>query len=110
MCAKLLNTIAESVHSKGDGGDATRILRCMFVSSLEKLMAITDAYERLKASHLKGKGKAKGKDSAQEGDVSMEEAVAGLHVYGWRDIEQAMPIHAVAYASDSLEAFCRGTL
>lgn len=111
MCAKLLNTIIDSVHSKGDGPEATRIMRSMFFSSLEKLMAMTEAYDRLKALSVRDKGKGKAKEAELDGDISMEEAGAGeddKRIFGWRDIEQAMPVNAVAYANESLEAFCRG--
>jgi len=109
MCAKLLNTIIDSVHSKGEPAEATRIMRSMFISSLEKLMAMTEAYDRLKALSLRDKGKGKAKELNQEGDVAMEDSgVDDKLIYGWRDIEQAMPVHAVAYAYDSFEAFCRG--
>jgi transformation/transcription domain-associated protein len=109
MCAKLLNTIIDSVHSKGDPAEATRIMRSMFFSSLEKLMAMTEAYDRLKALSMRDKGKGKAKEVGQDGDVSMEDASGDdKQIYGWRDIEQAMPVHAVAYAHESFEAFCRG--
>ncbi len=110
MCAKLLNTIIDSVHSKGDGPEATRIMRSMFFSSLEKLIAMTEAYDRLKALSGTDKGKGKAKED-QDGDVSMEDlGEEEKRIFGWRDIEQAMPVYAVAYANESLEAFCRGKL
>ena len=88
MCAKLLNTIIESVHSKGNNVEALRILRGMFFSSLDKLVAVNDAHDRLKAVNVKGKGKT---DEDR-----------------WRDIELAMPVQAVAYATDSLDTFQKG--
>jgi transformation/transcription domain-associated protein len=83
MCAKLLNTIIESIYSKGDLVEAGKIMKGMFFSSLEKLMAVTEAYDRLKA--LKDDGE-----------------------HGWRQIEQAMPVFSVAYADESLDTFCKG--
>lgn len=114
MCAKLLNTITESVYAKGDTVEATRIARSMFYSSLEKLTAIVDAHDRLKAVSLrdKGKGKAKEEDVQNGEDVVMEDAATDealdKQTHGWRDIEQAMPVHAVAFANESLESFWKG--
>ena len=109
MCAKLLNTIAESVHSKGEAVEATRIMRSMFFSSLDKLMALTETYDRLKALSIRDKGKGKAKEVDRDGDIPMEELNDDdKQICGWRQIEQAMPVHAVAYANESLETFCRG--
>jgi transformation/transcription domain-associated protein len=117
MCAKLLNTIVDSIHNKGDAAESTRIMQSMFFSSLQKLIALTEAHDRLKvlAAHDKGKGKAKESVADAEGDVTMEEngdkesdeEVERLAV-GWREIEQAMPVQSVAYATESLDSFCKG--
>ena len=137
MCAKLLNTVIESIYSKGDAQEANRLMQSMFFSSLDKLIAMTQTYDRLKALNEKGKGKAKEivddkedkdegeKDESddkaeQDGDVDMEDAEDEKETqvdkdkeldkmeHGWREIEQAMPVQAVAYAEESHEAFCRG--
>ena len=73
-------------------------------------MAMTQAYERLKALHSndKGKGKAREIGSGSDEDIAMHELEPEVK-QSWRDIEQAMPVNAVAYADESLEAFCRGT-
>jgi transformation/transcription domain-associated protein len=117
MCAKLLNTIVDSIHNKGDAAESTRIMQSMFFSSLQKLIALTEAHDRLKvlAAHDKGKGKAKETGADADGDVTMEEngekesdeEVERLAV-GWREIEQAMPVQSVAYATESLDSFCKG--
>lgn len=117
MCAKLLNTIIESIYSKGDQAETARIMKSMFFTSLEKLVAMTDAFDRLKALSARDKGKGKAKevdpsnpDEAAE-DVEMEEPFderLDKYTHGWREIEQAMPVHFVAYANESLELFCRG--
>ena len=111
MCAKLLNTIVESIYGCGDPQEASRIMTCMFHTTLEKLMAITDTYDRLKAISIRDKNKGKARDTTLDGDVDMDEAALRLkdrQEFGWREIELAMPIQQVAYASESLETFCRG--
>ncbi|WWD20697.1 hypothetical protein CI109_105173 [Kwoniella shandongensis] len=113
MCAKLLNTIIDSIYSKADNTESTRIMRGMFFTFLEKLTAMSEAHERLRAIGLRDKGKGKAKEENKEevdGDVPMEETTdeaADRQMHGWRDIEQAMPVHSVAYANESLESFCR---
>ena len=120
MCAKLLNTIIESIYNKGEPAEAARIMRSMFFSSLEKLIAMTEAYNRLKSLNVRDKGKGKANDAGteqeQDADVSMEEISDEVldkqsldkQAHGWRDIEQAMPVCSVAYANESLEAYCKG--
>ena len=116
MCAKLLNTIIESIYTKGEQADAARIAKGMFHTSLEKVVAIVDAHDRLKA--LKDK-KDKSKDDeendnapddkdtadAKGEDVDMEKSdedgTSEKQMYGWRDIEQAMPVNSVAFANES---------
>lgn len=147
MCAKLLNTIVEAINSKGEPAEAHRLLRSMFFTKLEKLKALTEAYERLKTITVRDKGKARAKEKEKEQptkpepvqeDVIMddeEDDAEGDEVvdtekmrrekelekekakeqedrlaFGWREIEQAMPVHAVAYAGDSIEQFCKGEL
>ncbi|WVR08546.1 hypothetical protein IAU60_005601 [Kwoniella sp. DSM 27419] len=110
MCAKLLNTIIESVHNKADAAEFAEIVRGMFFTFLEKLTAVSEAHDRLKAVGARDKGKGKAKEDADEdvpmGGVTLEDADDKL-TNGWRDIEQAMPVHSVAYANESLESFCR---
>lgn len=112
MCAKLLNTIIESIHSRVDGPEATKITRSMFFSSLEKLVAMTEAFDRLKVLNGREKGKAKAKEVEADGDVTMEDAEADAllerQIFGWRDIEVAMPVHSVSYANEAIDLFCRG--
>lgn len=117
MCAKLLNTIIESIYTKGDQAEASRIAKSMFYSSLEKLAAIVDAHDRLKALSIrdkreKSKDENKEQDKDKEDDVNMEEAPVDQgtekQLYGWKDIEQAMPVHSVAFANESFEFFCKG--
>jgi len=114
MCAKLLNTIIESIYAKGEPADASRVAKGMFFSSLDKLSAIVDAHDRLKAlgSRDKGKGKAKEEiEPAKDEDVEMDEtsdAFLEKQLHGWKDIEQAMPVQAVAFANESYEFFCKG--
>ena len=91
MCAKLLNTIIESIYAKGDPDQAARIAKGMFYSSLEKLVAIVDAHDRLKAIHIrdKGKGKAKEESEKNEEDVAMEKdesEQSDKQLHGWREI------------------------
>ncbi|ORY26601.1 putative histone acetyltransferase [Naematelia encephala] len=110
MCAKLLNTILDSIHSKGDPQDLTKIMRSIFSACLERVKALNDAYDRLKAVSQRDKGKGKAKETDNEGgDVSMDEAdtTADKQAHGWRAIEQAMPVQAVYYANDTLESFCK---
>ncbi|WWC92285.1 uncharacterized protein L201_007239 [Kwoniella dendrophila CBS 6074] len=110
MCAKLLNTIIDSIHSKADSAEFARIIKGIFFTFLEKLTAMSEAHDRLKAVGLRDKGKGKAKEET-DGDVKMEdsakEAAEDKMQNGWRDIEQAMPVHSVAYANESLESFCR---
>ncbi|WWC98567.1 hypothetical protein V866_005459 [Kwoniella sp. B9012] len=110
MCAKLLNTIIDSIHSKADSQEFARIIKGIFFTFLEKLTAMSEAHDRLKAIGLRDKGKGKAKEET-DGDVSMEdsakEAAEDKIQNGWREIEQAMPVHSVAYANESLESFCR---
>nr|XP_018259603.1 transformation/transcription domain-associated protein [Kwoniella dejecticola CBS 10117]OBR81761.1 transformation/transcription domain-associated protein [Kwoniella dejecticola CBS 10117] len=110
MCAKLLNTIIDSIHSKADSDEFARIVKGIFFTFLEKLTAMSEAHDRLRAIGLRDKGKGKEKEEA-DGDVRMEdEAKSNAEdrmQNGWRDIEQAMPVHSVAYANESLESFCR---
>jgi transformation/transcription domain-associated protein len=81
----------------------------MFYSSLEKLTAIVDAHDRLKAISVRDKGKEKAKeDEAEVEDVEMEDPMLDKQTHGWRDIEQAMPVHSVAFANESLESFWKG--
>ncbi len=125
MCAKLLNTIIESIYAKGDTAEASRIAKSMFFSLLEKLSAIVDAHDRLKAikdrkdkeenkEEDKTEDKAESKDRTGE-DVNMEDPpvmkkeVSDKELFGWRDIEQAMPVHSVAFANESFEYFCKGS-
>lgn len=122
MCAKLLNTIVDSIANKGDAEQSARLMKSMFISSLEKLQAMTEAYDKLKALSVRDKGKGKAKEevtatpaaaaAAVGTDVTMEDATedttaADRLAYGWREIEQAMPVNQVAYANESLETFCR---
>lgn len=122
MCAKLLNTIVDSIAGKGDTEQSADLMRSMFIASLEKLQAMTEAYDKLKAlsDRDKGKGKAKEEPEAKEEqdkdtkDVEMADATtlgtegeAERMAYGWREIEQAMPVNQVAYANDTLDGFCR---
>ncbi|KAL1410016.1 transcription-associated protein 1 [Vanrija albida] len=121
MCAKLLNTIVESIASKGDAEQSARLMKSMFITSLEKLQAMTEAYDKLKALSDRDKGKGKAKDDAASApastsgqDVTMADetdanadANAERLAHGWREIEQAMPVNQVAYANESLETFCR---
>lgn len=112
MCAKLLNTIIESIQSKEDKAEAARMMRGMFVTCIEKMAAFIEAYDRVKAVQARDKGKGKAKEVEADGDVAMEEAgeeetTSDRQLYGWREIERAMPVNSVAYAGESLEAFCR---
>jgi transformation/transcription domain-associated protein len=43
----------------------------------------------------------------EEPKPEVEDAALDRQLYGWREIEQAMPVHQVAYAEESLEVFCR---
>ena len=123
MCAKLLNTVIESIYSKGDAQEAYRLMQNLFHSSLDKLIAMSQTYDRLKAYDDREKGKRKAqdadpekvKDDEKEEDVSMEDDVTDVAKadkleFGWREIEQAMPVSGVSYADESHEAFCRGEL
>jgi transformation/transcription domain-associated protein len=106
MCAKLLNTIVDSIQNRGEAGEANRLLRGMFISSLEKLVAMTDAYDKIKAIHLRDKSKGQ---PDTDGDAVMElDAAAQKQLYGWKEIEVGLPVHAVAFANDTLESFCKG--
>ncbi|WVN89695.1 uncharacterized protein L203_104925 [Cryptococcus depauperatus CBS 7841] len=110
MCAKLLNTIIDSIYNKADTNDMSKILKGMFFTFLEKLSAMAEAYDKLKA--LPNKEKRKEKDKEEGGDESIiavdaETAAAEKLANGWREIEQAMPVHSVAYANESVESFCR---
>lgn len=115
MCAKLLNTIVDSIASKGDAEQSARLMKSMFISSLEKLSAMTEAYDKLKALSQRDKGKGKAKEDSAAitsgEDVTMTDEVTDANAdrmaHGWREIEQAMPVHQVAYANESLETFCR---
>ena len=107
MCCKLLNTVIESINSKGDKLEATKIMRGMFATAGEKLAAVVSAFDRVRAARAKGKGKEKDVDEEMR---DAEEDKKERLEHGWKDIEQAMPIHAVAYCNDSLELFCRGEL
>jgi len=112
MCAKLLNTIIESIYAKGDPDQAARIAKGMFYSSLEKLVAIVDAHDRLRALNARDKGKGKAKEEPEKvsEDVVMEETGnenADKQLHGWREIEQAMPVHSVAFANESYDYFCK---
>ena len=134
MCAKLLNTIIESIYAKGSPAEASNIARSMFFSSLEKLTAIVDAHDRLKALHDSEKGK-EGKEGGEQdkekevkdkeahdkedkdakevdgdGDVILEDSAVetkARQAHGWKEIEQAMPVHSVAFANESYEYFCK---
>jgi transformation/transcription domain-associated protein len=118
MCAKLLNTIIESISTKDDKAETAKQMRGIYVTCIEKMTAFIEAYDRIKAFQIydaKGKGKAKEVEVDGEGDVNMDESKGDeeestspdQQTYGWREIEQAMPIHAVAYADESLEVFCK---
>ena len=110
MCAKLLNTIVESIHTKANNGDSLRIMRCMFLSSLQKLVAMNDAHDKLEmlAKRDKGQGKAEGLSDTDvtmdNDDVPAEEKIQ----YAWQAIEAAMPVQSVAYANESLDAYRKG--
>lgn len=112
MCAKLLNTIIESIHKQEDRTEAARIMRGMYITSLEKLEAFNEAYDRLKAISVRDKGKGKAREVEMDGDVPMldaaEEESLDRRTNGWREIEGSMPIYAVAYADETLDTFCRG--
>ncbi|ODN82926.1 hypothetical protein L202_01173 [Cryptococcus amylolentus CBS 6039] len=110
MCAKLLNTIIDSIYHKADTNEMSRILKGMFFTFLEKLSAMSDAHERLKGLSVREKEKGKLKEKTEDEDVEVtdaSEASADRLAHGWRDIEQAMPVHSVAYANESVETFCR---
>lgn len=123
MCAKLLNTIVDSIASKGDAEQSAALMRSMFIASLEKLQAMTEAYDKLKALSDRDKGKEKAEEGGEDdNDVEMAEekeetgetgetadadAEAERLAFGWREIEQAMPVNQVAYANDTLDGFCR---
>lgn len=113
MCAKLLNTIIESIQLKEDKAEAARMMSGMFVTCIDKMAAFIEAYDRVKAVQARDKGKGKAKEVETDGDVEMEdsneasETPTDLQLHGWRDIERAMPVNAVAYANESLETFCR---
>ncbi|WVQ85959.1 hypothetical protein IAT38_008127 [Cryptococcus sp. DSM 104549] len=112
MCAKLLNTMIDSIHAKADPQEFARILKGMFFTFLEKMQAMSDAHDRLKAVALRDKGKGKEKEEQKDGDEDVvladaSEDAQDVLSHGWRDIEQAMPVHSVAYASESVESFCR---
>jgi transformation/transcription domain-associated protein len=134
MCAKLLNTMVESLNIKAEPAEAHRMMRSMFFTSLEKLRSLTESFERVRSITMRDKVKAREKieggeavpkpETVAEEDVEMGDAAAEQSEekrkereleqedrlsYGWREIEQAMPVHAVAYASDSMESFCKGT-
>jgi transformation/transcription domain-associated protein len=108
MCAKLLNTIIESIHKQDDRVEAARIMRGMYITSLEKLEAFIDAYDRLKSVGQRDKGKGKAKEVEADGDVAMLEANAAAEDTLDRKVNGSMPIYAVAYAEESAEAYCRG--
>lgn len=113
MCAKLLNTIIESIHKQDDRVEAARIMRGMYITSLEKLEAFNEAHDRLKAISVRDKGKGKARDVGDaDGDVPMldgsTEETFDKQISGWREIERNMPIYAVAYAEESLDTYCRG--
>ena len=115
MCAKLLNTIIESISNKEDKAETAKLMRGIYVTCIEKMKAFIEAYDRIKAFHVhEGKGKGKAKEVEADEDVDMDQAkvdadelASDRQTYGWREIEQAMPVHAVAYAEESLEIFCR---
>ena len=113
MCAKLLNTVIDSIYSKSDTQEANRLMQAMFLSLLDRLVAMTEVCDRLRAlsDRDKGKGKAKEVQDEKGEDVNMEEeteTAVDKQEYGWREIEQAMPVQSVAYAHESYDAFCRG--
>lgn len=112
MCAKLLNTIIESVVAKGDAAEVSGILKSIFFTSLEKLMAVTDTLHRLKALSAKGKGKAKEQadEDVEMSEIAEQDGASERKSNGWREIEQAMPVNKIAYADDSLETYCKGLL
>lgn len=85
-------------------------MRSLFFSSLEKLVAMTEAHDRLKALHQRDKGKGKAKEviSSTEDVVMEDEELSDRKTFGWREIEQTMPVHAVSYAYENLETFCKG--
>ncbi|BEJ12109.1 hypothetical protein CspHIS471_0205690 [Cutaneotrichosporon sp. HIS471] len=64
MCAKLLNTIVDSIAQKGSPEEREALMKSMFIASLEKLQAMTEAYDKLKA--LSDRDKAQGKGKANE--------------------------------------------
>lgn len=110
MCAKLLNTIIDSIYNKADTNEMSKILKGMFFTFLEKLSAMSDAHDRLKALAARDKGKGRAKEEDDE-DVEVTDAsdeASDKLIHGWRDIEQAMPVHSVAYANESVDSFCRG--
>lgn len=110
MCAKLLNTIIDSIYNKADTNEMSKILKGMFFTFLEKLSAMSDAHDRLKALAARDKGKGRAKEEGDE-DVEVTDAsdeASDKLIHGWRDIEQAMPVHSVAYANESVDSFCRG--
>jgi transformation/transcription domain-associated protein len=96
MSGKLLNTACEAIAAKGEPQEAARLINVILTTTLERLEALTKAFDRLKAAHAKDEGK----------EVLTEEE--DLKKNGWRDIERAMPIYAISYAHESIEAFCRG--
>lgn len=115
MCAKLLNTIVDSIAKQGNAEQSAKLMRSMFIASLEKLHALTEAYDKLKALSQRDKGKGKAKEepasASSDDDVVLsdatEDASAEKMAFGWREIEQAMPVNQVAYANETLEGFCR---
>lgn len=114
MCAKLLNTICESIHKAAEPAESTRIMRSMFHTCLQKLVALTEAFERLRTLQaIDKKEQAKEVSGDADGDTKMEDGSVELsaeekQARGWQKIEQAMPAGGVAYVNDSLESFAKG--
>lgn len=96
MSGKLLNTAIETIVAKGDQAEVTRLLSVIMTTSIERLVALTLAFERLRAAQAKDEGKS---DLTEEEDLKKN---------GWRDIERGMPVYAISYAHESVEGFCRG--
>jgi transformation/transcription domain-associated protein len=102
MCSKLTQACIESICNKGDKAEAVSILQGVLLTTVEKLKATYKAFDRMKQAALQDKNKTKPVEEEQVGR-------SGFDAYDWRSIERAMPVLTVAYASDSLETFVRGS-
>ncbi len=118
MCAKLLLSSIDSLCTKGNRGEAIKLMSGMLDASVRKVGSLYRSFDRAKRAAVLEKEKNKPKEDAEvvaaaadvdmdAGDSAATDNAAGPNELEWREVERAMPVAAPNSALESLESFLK---